>query len=340
MSLPFVPLPYRDELAISAALDDVTDPELRKNLEAKFRGRFQRRAQLQAVRRSRFREAIAEAVAAGHPDPRGYAAREAEIAEATVEYEKRVRAVLRRAISRSARALDRQELRREAAAKSANPSKRRLKEMDRQFLEIVGKAEGEGRGVGDALVVSEIHSKLGAYKPPVWDKTTTSLKVLAASIAAAKAGARTINLRLTPEVRKAARRSPRGTISYLQDRIRREFIEEFGPDLAPDFWIVLEADLHQGFHLHGAMMVPAVENVQARLDAALRRAGGRWGARQDKQQVSRSIDDPCVWAAYVCKRVNLAAHRASGKPLGMTRGMQGLARDAWLEFRGDVRAHL
>ncbi len=329
-----VPLPYDVELDIreTVAQEDEAD---RDKYEELLRSKFQRLANKEAAYRRVFTEALERAKDAGDPEPEVTAARDAYIQDQTARYEARIRAIFRRGRRRFASSRDKAVSRDEKAAKTARPSLERRPEADRQYVVLLGNAERRGN-LGDVpLVMSEIRRKLKRYRPPRWSKSTAPIKVLAMSIVSARAGAQTINLRPNKETCAEAVRSNRGPASYMQDRIRRSMDSTFGKSHSPEFWMVIETDGMERFHIHGAVITPNTSDSTSLVDAALRQAGGVWekGLGSQYQQVSRSLDHPYVWAGYVCKHLNVAKVRIERKLFASTLGIRRMAQDDWGTIR-------
>lgn len=152
------------------------------------------------------------------------------------------------------------------------------------------------------------------------------LKVMALSVESHNQGAHTINLHLSKDIDEAARRSPRGIVSYMQDRIRKAMRETFADD-APEFWFVLERDNAIRFHLHGAVVVPH-PGCEPMIDEALRKAGGSW-SHKSFQQVGRPVCQPIWWAHYTTKSLNLTVIDIDTRLFASTLGIRQAARDGW-----------
>ena len=338
MSVIKIPLPPEELARIEAFVAGIDDEVVQRKLRRKLTETAQAEANSHALDRRRFREAIEFATLNGYADPAAYANARVASQRTLDKHDSRVTAIMKRGSFRSAKRFDRAAVRHEDASKSAKPSRRRMPQRDRQYLEIVGEAEKLGYLGDRALVLSKINSKLTYYRLPHWDHTTLPLKMLAYSIESAKDGAQTINLRPNPKVTEQALRSPRGPAGYMQDRIRREMEKAFGRDNIPDFWFVVETDSDKRFHLHGAVVTPTVVGAPDMVDAALRAAGGTWDAAKGHhhQQISKSLDDPIYWAFYVCKRMNVGKARIDRKLSASTDGVRKRAALGWDDMRATL----
>ena len=337
MPIVQVPLSPEVELEIQESLGQIDDPVERLAFEEKLRALRQAEANSGATYRRHFRDALEEARAGGYADPEGFAKARADNLTLGEQYERRVAAIQKRVKAKVRGDANRIEKKREVASKSARPELRRFPQNDRRYVEILGKAEKEGWLEDVPLVVTKIRTELGVYKPPHWDKTTTPLKVMAMSVDLAKRGARTINLRLSPDVCSQAASSPRGPAGYVQNRIREAFKREFAAD-APEFWFVVERDNDSRFHLHGAVECPNEDLFAEGIDAALRRAGGYWNSAggHHHQQVSRTLTDPFWWAHYVTKDLNVTALSIERKLMGSTSEIRAVARGGWDGLRSGL----
>lgn len=313
-------------------------PALQKTWRAKLLKEAQARANSAAKDRRVFRESIERATADGHPDPEAFAANRMMNERLIDLHEKRVSDIFKRAEVTSRRRFDRAKAKHEEASKTAQPTKRRLPQRDRQYVEIIGEAEKGGYLADAALVLQKIETKLRTYRLPHWEKTTISLKVMAMSSECSKEGAQTINLRPNSTVCAKALVSPRGPASYMQDAIKRTFDKTFGKGKGPDFWFVIEMDTATKFHLHGAVVTPNVTGSVDKVDAALRAAGGKWESAggHHHQQVTKSLDDPMWWAFYVVKRMNIANRTISTKLFASTRGLRSRAEAHWDDLRASL----
>lgn len=316
------------------ALRDV-EPDLHAVLEPRLRARFAAELVDGVRKRATFRRELQLAKDAGHPDPVMVARNATLWAVLMARYEQRIEHIFRRAKSRSLDSANRRLLHTERAAKSARPDLRRLPHKDRVYVLLLAKAERQGWFGDQPLVASRLKSKLKAYTPPHWDKTTTSLKVLAYALESHARGASTFSLRLGREVAKKALASKRGPAAFLQNRIRQAMKREFGDD-APDFWFTIEDGYSpEKLHLHGAIVLPSSPEVVDRASGALRRAGGKWATTQGQQYqlALKVMDKPFGWAGYVCKELNITARDVEQRLVAVTSGLARAARERWPETR-------
>ncbi len=333
-----VPISPEQEQDIQALLMDAGDE--RDNLERLLRSDAQREANLEAAGRRVYREALERARDGGETQALAeVTARFARLRhDQEVNYDRQLRRTFNKGRARFRVGRDKAAATAESSARVVKPRTERLPESDRRYLAILGQAERNGNLDDPPLVRAEIIRRLRRYRPPRWSKTSTPLKVLAMSVVSAKAGAQTINLRPSLSTCADALRSARGPASYMQDRVRRSFERSFGKDHVPDFWMVVETDSHSHFHLHGAVITPAIDEGSFKVDAALREAGGAWesGYGSQYQQVSRPLVDPYVWAAYTCKNLNVGSLRIERRLLASTVDMKRLAETAWPIIRAEL----
>jgi hypothetical protein len=320
------------EIAAFVAEDD--DLKVKLILQERLIRIAQKEANEDALNRKRYRKAIEEAHLEGYADPEGYARAVVGKLKLIDLHESRVRAMFRRVEARNTKGRDKLAAKLETASKTANPSIRRLPEVDRQYVEIIGEAEKEGTLSNVPSVPSKLNSKIPGYHLPHWEKTTTVLKIMAMSLESSREGAQTINLLLNPSVCEKALRSPKGPATYIQHRIRVAFKKAFNGEI-PDFWFVIETDTDQRFHVHGAVVTPNVPDAVKKVDDGLRVAGGVWDnpAGGQKQQLSTSLDHPIGWASYICKRMNKGKTRIETKLFGSTLPIRRRAEAGWDALR-------
>lgn len=279
-------------------------------------------------------EAYDYAVAEGFADPLDYAQNRAHALARLRILERRQKANLEAVKLGTRKATNRLAEKRETASKNAHGNRRRYLQADRIYLEIIGAAEAEGLPATDPLVTGKLEKRLKGYKLPHWDKTTLPLKVMAMSVALAKHGARTVNLRLSPDVQERAKSANKTVVSFLQNRIRMELKKEFEAD-APEFWFVIERDNDKRFHLHGAIACPDDGLFREGIEKALRRAAGKWNSKagQHHQLLTKPLAKPFGWATYVTKDLNVTAMSVPGKLLGWSGGVRAQAQHEWNGLR-------
>ncbi|WP_426039917.1 hypothetical protein [Brevundimonas sp. DC300-4] len=325
-----VPLSPEQEREIATALigmeGDLNDPVALARYEKQLRRLVQDGANASAKGRIRFREQLAIAQSFGHPEPEEYARNQAAHLAKIEALERRRDRSFRQAKADILKFANKAAAKVEKTSRTAHTSLRRRAQADRFFLATTGVAEKEGRPVKGGLVEAEIQKKYPGYRLPHWEKTTMPLKVMALSVESHKQGAHTINLHLSKDIDEAARRSPRGIVSYMQDRIRKAMKETFADD-APEFWFVLERDNAIRFHLHGAVVIPQ-PGCEPMIDEALRKAGGSW-SQKSFQQVGRPVVEPIYWAHYATKRLNLTVIDIDTRLFASTLGIRQAARDGW-----------
>lgn len=329
-----VPLSPQEEQEIAKALNlilqDVEEPGLRAKFEKEVRDDAQAAANASAQHRIYYREHLAIAHSFGHADPEEYAHSQAAHQSQIDVYERRIARSLREAKTDTLTFANKAATKAEKVSRTAPKTARRRLQADRRFLAITGTAQKDRRPMKGGLVEAEIQKDIPGYRLPHWEKTTLPLKVLALSVESHRQGAHTINLRLSKEVDEAARRSPRGIVSYMQDRIRKAFKEAFADD-APEFWFVIERDTASRFHLHGAVVVPH-PGCEPMIDQALRKAGGRWKLKSF-QQVGSTLTDPIWWAHYTTKSLNLTVLDIDTRLFASTIVIRRSARLGWDALR-------
>ncbi len=316
-------------------LEGETDPNVRARLESVARPQIEAEVVAGVTNRGVFRSALARAKADGHPDPVLVAVNESRWEAMKRAHERRVAQIFGRVKARSIARDNRVAIRQERLAKCARPDIRRRPHQDRAYVDLLGKAEKAG-WLGDTTSVAlELTSKLKAYKPPPWDKTTTALKVLAYSLESHTLGAMTFNLRLGREVGERALESDRGPAAYLQDNIRKALKTVLADD-APDFWFTIEGGARPGtLHVHGAIVIPPDPDVEERVASALRKAGGKWASPQGQhhQLLMKVMDRPFGWASYTCKELNITGRDIDRRLVGVTAGLARAARERWPDTR-------
>jgi hypothetical protein len=329
-----VPLSPEEEQEIATALSgmeaDLDDPVALARYEKQVRRLIQDGANAGAEGRIRYREQLAIAQSFGHPEPEEYARSQAAHLATIEVLERRTERGFRQAKADILMLANKAAAKTEKVSRAAHSGVRRRGQADKFFLATTGVAEKEGRPVKGGSVEAEIQKQYAGYRLPHWEKTTLPLKVLALSVESHRQGAHTINLRVSKGIDEAARRSPRGIVSYMQDRIRKAMKETFADD-APEFWFVLERDNATRFHLHGAVVIPQ-PGCERMIDEALRRAGGSW-SQKSFQQVGRPVTQPIWWAHYTTKSLNLTVLDIDTRLFASTLGIRRAARAGWEDLR-------
>ncbi|GGZ30631.1 hypothetical protein [Asticcacaulis endophyticus] len=310
--------------------------------------------------KSTHKKAYGEAVRSRHPRPEVFA-KNAALKEAIERRDKnRTEARERREELRQQKRLNKHCLKREIAAVACSRRKklvggvsklapqpvRRVPQKDKVFLDIIGKCERGGQLGRAPLVLSFLTDKplLRDYTLPCWDKTSSTLKIMAMSHQSHISGGITINLHLSPNVHQQAMTSSKGPAPYMQDRIRKAFMDAL--DTVLPFWFILEYSRKtKTYHLHGAVVLPSVPDAQIHVDQALRIAGGKWDhdKAQYHQQKSKPLNDPFVWASYAVKAMNITRHKLfpdqsddNKKIFAASNEMRRLAKDGWDKLRGGL----
>lgn len=329
-----VPLSPKEEQEIvedlAFILEDIGDPLVCAKIEKQVRSQVQAKANKGAQNRIYFREELAYAKNQGFAEPENYAQSQAAYRSQLDVYQHRIDRALRQAKFVTLKFANKAAAKVEKVSRTAQKGLRRRAQADRFFVATTGAAEKEGRPIKGGLVEATIQKKYPGYRLPHWEKTTLPLKVMALSVESHRQGAHTINLRLSKEIDEAARRSPRGIVSYMQDRIRKAMKETFADD-APEFWFVLERDNATRFHLHGAVVIPQ-PGCEPMIDEALRKAGGSWSQKKH-QQVGRPVTQPIWWAHYTTKSLNLTVLDIETRLFASTLGIRQAARAGWDDLR-------
>lgn len=325
----------KNEALLASILQDVTDPVLHQQLERRFRRDLVARQKRSEENREAFDDAYAQAVALGMDDPLANAQLAVKLRQQQRIAERIAKKARKAPRNEAARYADKRARAAEKASRTANPGQRRKPQQDRLYVEILGTAEKAGR-LGDAhLVGAEIQRRIPRYRPEGWDKAGMALKVLGLSLETHRLGGRTINLRVSEEVHRKAMASPRGPVSYLQNRVRDALKRALADD-APEFWFALELDSSRRLHLHGAYVhEPHIDQVP--IDDALARAG-RWKPPLGKgqAQLSKPLTEPFGWADYVTKHANLMAMETDRKLLAMTAGLRAMVISRWPDIRASL----
>lgn len=325
-------LSKQSEQELASILDTISDPEVRRAQEKRLRRELARQEEEAEKSEQVFRDAYEWAERRAHPDPFEHALLKMKHAKKLRMLERRTQAAMRGPVLAAAKDADKLAMRVERASRTAKPGQRRRLQRDRQYVAILGDAERDGRF---GSVEGEVEKKLRGYKPESWEKATLPLKVLALCLETKSIGGRTINMRISDEMGRKALASDRGPVSFVQNQVRETLKATFADD-APDFWFVMERDTKERFHLHGAYVAPTHID-HALIDDALRRAS-QWSdpSTRGKSQVSRTLDDPFYWAAYVLKRMNLTRMVTERKLLGCTAPLRSSAMGRWAGVREDL----
>lgn len=324
-----------NERLLAEVLSDVSDPGVRADLEKRFRKRLKAKEDRAEGNEAVFNAAFGRALSLGIDDPLEYAQRAVKLAFMESIQAVKVAAVRKAPVRIATSGANHAAVAAESASRTANPTQRRNHQRDREYLEIIGSAEREGRLSSPGLVGAEIQKKLGRYRPPHWEKTTLPLKVAALSLETAKRGGRTINLRIGHTSSKKALTSSRGPVSFMQNHVRETLKRRFEDD-APEFWFVMERDSEDLFHLHGAY-VDQGHISYGLVDAALRDAGG-WTSPKASglAQQSAELKDPLYWASYAVKQMNLTSTMTDRKLLASTAEIRDAARGGWETVRNSL----
>lgn len=328
-------LSSENEAILFSILSEVVDPSLREQLERKFRTQLLHRQKLGSENREVFNDAYGRAVALGIEDPLEYAQRAVEIRKLERITERSLKSLRKAPRNAAAKDADRLARKAEKLSRTANLGRRRNPQSDLVYVRILGLAQKEG-WLGDAdLVGAEIEKQIPGYKPPIWEKSGSAMKVLGLALETHRRGGRTINLRLSQELEEKALASRRGPASFLQNQVRETLKRAFADD-APEFWCVLERDSRDRLHLHGAYVHEP--HIDYRLiDAALGRVG-RWEPPLGRglPQESKPLTEPFGWVSYILKHTNHLAMEIERKLFAATAGLRSDAIGRWPEVRSTL----
>lgn len=328
-------MPHWAEELIADLLEGVSDADQRTSLESDLRRKIHLKMERAAFSEAAFNAGFERALELGIDDPSAYAEKAVGLAYAERRQENST-SKLRKLIARQGiGAADHGAVADERASRTANPMQRRKAQADRQYLEILGKADFSGQSLASGSVRAKIEKSLGSYRLPHWEKTTLALKVMALSVETAKRSGRTINLHVSSRMMDKALASGRGPVSFVQNQVRETLKRKLAAD-APEFWFVLERDNDRRFHLHGAYE-SASHVDHHHVDAALRAASG-WDAPAGigLAQLSNPLWAPYGWAHYVVKTMNLTATMTDRKLLGSTSEIKASARGNWDTLRASL----
>lgn len=143
-------------------------------------------------------------------------------------------------------------------------------------------------------------------------------------------------LNLGRDVEEAARVSPDGPLTYLQERLYRSLRRQIGR--VPPFAFVLETTASGRLHLHG--VIASISGAPEALRRALTQAGGLWdGAGAEYQLDLQPVWEGDGWCRYCCKDA-ARTRRALGvkRVLSLSRDLARMARDYWATLRASQRS--
>lgn len=168
---------------------------------------------------------------------------------------------------------------------------------------------------------------------PHWDHTGDRLKALAWCLAMNEQGARTMTLRLGPEVIEAGLADPKGLSTHLLRRINRH-LKKAANDLSlpvPEHFFMVEASDLGEVHIHGAILLPSNANAYKAFRKALIAAGGEWlGGGSARQLDTQALQTPVRWIGYINKWRLGSAVKIQGKAFAATHGVRRMGKD-WYE---------
>ncbi len=328
-------LSSENEAALAFILSEVVDPDVRARLERKFRAKLLKHQRLGSENREVFNDAYGRAVALGIEDPLDYAQRAVDLRKLERITERNLKSLRKAPRNAAVKDADRLARKVEKLSRTANPRRRRNPQSDLVYVRILGLAQKEG-WLGDAdLVGAEIEKQIPGYKPPIWEKSGSAIKVLGLALETHRRGGRTINLRLSKELEEKAMASRRGPVSFLQNQVRETLRRTFADD-APEFWCVLERDSRDRLHLHGAYVHEHHIDYHL-IDAALGRAG-RWEPPLGKglPQESKPLTEPFGWVSYILKHTNYLAMGIARKLFAATAGLRSDVVGRWPKVRSTL----
>lgn len=161
-------------------------------------------------------------------------------------------------------------------------------------------------------------------------------RIAAATRAISELDPYAFTLNLGRDVEEAARVSPDGLLTYLQERLYRSLRRQVGR--VPPFAFVLETTASGRLHLHG--VIASISGAPEALRRALTQAGGLWdGAGAEYQLDLQPVWDGEGWSRY-CVKDAARTRRALGVKhvLSLSRDLTRMARDYWATLRASQRS--
>ena len=182
----------------------------------------------------------------------------------------------------------------------------------------------------------DLRTWIKTFWVPHWDHTGDALKGVAWAAAMFETKARSLTLRLGPEVISAARASPHGFAVHMRRRLAREMkrvATEIGCAVPEFFFIVEDTDMGE-VPLHGAIMIPDDPVVYKRVRKGLAAAGGDWSSAASGRQVDTpELETAQRWINYIQKWRLGSAVRLQGKTFAATNGIRSMGRDWYQNAR-------
>jgi hypothetical protein len=180
----------------------------------------------------------------------------------------------------------------------------------------------------------DLSSWIATFWVPLWAHTGDRLKALAWSMMMSETQARSITLRLGPEIIARGRNHKRGFAAYMQGQIQKNLKAEFDKvgEPTPEFFIILEDTELGEVHVHGAVVEPGHPRSHAAIRRALLAAGGNWvgpsGVRSGRQLDSPKLETAFRWVSYALKWGFQSSERLGGPIVAASNGLRKRSR-AW-----------
>ncbi len=201
------------------------------------------------------------------------------------------------------------------------------------------------------LIASPATSSTPTNKPPLtkrlrvdqrdrrplaaWRYAGDLSRMAAAVCAMSELSPHAFTLNLGREIEEAARMSPDGPLTYLQERFYRSLRRQLGH--VPPFAFVLETTASRRLHVHGVI---AISGAPEALRRALTQAGGLWDDAGAEYQLDlQPVWDGDGWSRY-CNKDAARTRKALGvhRVLSLSRDLTRMARDYWATLRASQRA--
>jgi hypothetical protein len=171
---------------------------------------------------------------------------------------------------------------------------------------------------------------------PAWEFTTDVLKVICANRVLAQFGrTKRITLNLGHKELKRALANPKGFTHHVKKNVSRALNKEFGYPVP--LWFTVHTTPAGRQHIHGAIAHNDNEpEVDDRVEAALRHAGGKWKSHRNKKKQAdcqSMFDDPDDWAFYALNRDWHRSKSLPGKIVSITHDLRAAGEQYYARLR-------
>jgi hypothetical protein len=180
---------------------------------------------------------------------------------------------------------------------------------------------------------------------PAWRCVPADLQVLFGVLALADAGeAVAFTLDLGTKLLERLVAGTKTARDEVRNRISRDLKSQFGLDVP--FVVVLEVNWRGRLHAHGVVGVGLKD--EARLVAALRKAGGQWTATNGEHHQVKVTDMPCPvgWSDYITQSLLRLPAEQHGDWIGWSwpairaaKHLHDCVRSFWFRSRHDLDIH-